>query len=315
MGKRWVICLLAAVAWTAGARAGWCEQRLLVSNFFAGTVGQYDPANGDYLGDLAGMPLLDGVLAARIGPDGLLYVASELTNEIVRFRVSDGQHVDTFVVGGGNNPLDGPSGITWSPSGDLYVSSFNSDAVLRFDGTTGNFLEALGSVNGLVNGPDNGTVFGPDGKLYIPSYFDNRIVRYDPATQMSETFISGIPRPRVLVFHEDELFVTSETSRSVRQYAMDGSSLGTFIQEPFSVIGQPVGLERYGDTWLVSSASLDKVLQFDDAGNLMDADFLPSGLGGMDGPTFLTIVEVPEPSPRTLLVGVLALLLVLRCRM
>lgn len=48
---------------------------------------------------------------------------------------------DTFAAGSGG--LDGPAGLIFGPDGDLYVSSRFTDAILRYDGTTGEFLEAF----------------------------------------------------------------------------------------------------------------------------------------------------------------------------
>src|SRR5437868_3680468 len=51
----------------------------------------------------------------------------------------------------------------------LLVTSFSSNAVLRYDGVTGNFVDAFvppGS-GGLVQ--PNGLRYGPDGNLYVSS--------------------------------------------------------------------------------------------------------------------------------------------------
>ncbi len=288
---RW---LFAIICTALGFATAYGEQRLLVTSFLSDRIGQYDATTGEYLGDFASGAELDGPLATRVGPDGLLYVASELTNTIVRYRVDSGEMVDTFITGGGSVPLAGPSGITWSPEGDLYVSSFENDSILRFDGETGDFVESVITAGGLVDGPDNGTIFGPDGRLYIPSYFTNQIVRYDPASGESETFVQTIARPRVLVFHGDELYATSESTQSVRRYNPDGSLIEFFIRD--GILDQPVGLERHDDGWSVTSASSDRVLKFDDDGMLIDASFIAAGLGGIDAPVFITAVTVPEPS-------------------
>ena len=268
---------------------------LLVSGFFSDSVGRYDATSGSLIDNFE-TGGLDGPLAARVGPDGFLYVASEGSNQIKRYNVATGAFVDNFVTPGSG--LNGPSGLAWDINGDLFASSFNSDSVLKYNGASGAFIEtAVASGFGGLNGPDNGTIIGADGLLYVPSYFTNQIIRYDLDNGTSEVFINGIFRPRVLVFEGDQLYITSETADAVRRYELDGTFIDNFIQPGSGILDQPVGLAFFNDSWFVSSASMDKVLQFDSAGALVDANFISAGSGGLDGPVFITgISAVPEPS-------------------
>lgn len=53
---------------------------------------------------------------------------------------------ESRAVGGG---LDGPVGVIFGSDGELYVSGFVSDNVLRYDGLTGAFIDVIGSGAGL----------------------------------------------------------------------------------------------------------------------------------------------------------------------
>jgi MYXO-CTERM domain-containing protein len=48
--------------------------------------------------------------------------------------------------------LDAPCDVQFGPDGSLYVSSAASDQILRYNGTTGAFMDVFASGNGL-DGP------------------------------------------------------------------------------------------------------------------------------------------------------------------
>lgn len=52
---------------------------------------------------------------------------------------------------------------------------------------------------------------------------------------------------------------------------------------------------------------MDKVLKFDRNGQLLDANFIRAGSGGIDAPTFLTVI-VPEPTALFMLLILVVLL-------
>jgi sugar lactone lactonase YvrE len=78
------------------------------------------------------------------GPDGNLYVGSTTTDRVLRYD-ADGNFMDEFVPSG-RGGLDLPVGLTFGPDGNLYVASAASPAtasVLRYDGRTGDFIDAF----------------------------------------------------------------------------------------------------------------------------------------------------------------------------
>ena len=109
-----------------------------VCGFFSDSVGRYDAATGKFLGNFPDQDL-DGALAARIGSDGLLYVASEMSNEVRRYNAETGELVDIFIEAGSGG-LKGPASISWDRSGNLIIASFNSASILRYDGKTDHSL-------------------------------------------------------------------------------------------------------------------------------------------------------------------------------
>lgn len=278
-----------------GARAH--ADELLVTSFWSDRVGRYDAASGAFQGLLDTSAGLNGPLCTRVGPDGLLYVASEATNSVERFDIATGVHLGRFVSSGAGG-LSGPTSLAWDASGDLVVSSFNTDSVLKFDGTTGDFAGTFVSAgSGGLNGPDNGAVFGSDGNFYVPSYYTNRILRYDGVTgAYLGAFITSVVRPRVLVFKDDFVLVTSEAADSVRKYdAATGLLIGNFVAPGSGGLDTPIGMAFGPDGNLyVTSSTNDKVLRYDGTTGAFLGVFLESGAGGIDGPAFLTFVPAPS---------------------
>jgi len=77
------------------------------------------------------------------GPDGKAYVADNADNRVLRVSLpAKGQNPKVFVTAGAGG-LDGPRGLAFGPGGDLYVTSFGTGEVLRYDGTTGAFIEVF----------------------------------------------------------------------------------------------------------------------------------------------------------------------------
>ncbi|WP_376696187.1 reprolysin-like metallopeptidase [Wenzhouxiangella sp. EGI_FJ10305] len=90
--------------------------------------------------------------ALRVGPDGLLYLANGRADNILRFD-PDGGFVDEFVASGAGG-LDFARDLAFAPGGDLYVTSHAGDAVLRFDGQTGEYVETVVEAGeGGLDGP------------------------------------------------------------------------------------------------------------------------------------------------------------------
>ncbi len=103
------------------------------------------------------------------GPDGNLYVGLPNTgNDIVRFDGSTGASLGSFIPELDPHP-DGPLGFAFGPDGNLYVPSRDSDEVLRYDGTTGDFIDAFVTAgSGGLNEPANIVFFAPEpGQLVL----------------------------------------------------------------------------------------------------------------------------------------------------
>ncbi len=273
---------------------------LLVCSFGADAVHRFDLDDGAWLGDLGATEDLDGALGIVVGPDGAIYVASEESNMVLRYDGTTGAFVDRFVWDDPRTKLDesgglsGPGAVLFDDDGAFYVSSFDSDEVMRYDGATGAFdvlFVPMGA--GGLNGPDAGTVFGPDGNLYVPGYYSGTIPRYDGMTgdPLGDFTPSDmLEEPRTLVFEGDHLYVANEGSDEVLRFdATTGDFVDVFVAAGAGGLNAPGGMVFGPDGVLhVASVNGNTVLRFDGEGEPLPT-LVDAAAAGVAGPTHITI--------------------------
>ena len=216
---------------------------LLVGNTRGDNVVMIDEKTGAYLGDFiaAGSGGLTDPDDVTLGPDGKVFVSSggNTTGSILRYS-SSGAFIDTFAT---SPSLKRPYGNAFGPDGNLYVASFRSDQILRYDGSTGAFIDVFaqgnGSSAGLLNGP-NDLSFSPDGKMLfvttqgsvadglggISYQFDSQLLGYDLATGTGH--VIATPSPTAggngyvsllgTVIGPDGLLYTTDYAGGIRSY-------------------------------------------------------------------------------------------------
>src|SRR5207249_2582735 len=145
-----------------------------------------------------------------------LYVGSQNSNSnsVLRYNEVSGAFIDTFV-SSGSGGLSSTTGVIIGPDGNLYVNSFSNGRVLRYDGSTGAPLPALGKPDAIFVTPGDGglqnptgLIFGPDGNLYVSSRGNNSVLRYNGTTgDFLDAFVregaGELTSPRGLVFGPD----------------------------------------------------------------------------------------------------------------
>ncbi len=101
------------------------------------------------------------VLVGTDGPPG--------DGQVRRFS-NNGAFIGNFTSGGPE--LDEPTAVQFGPDGNLYLLT-GSDTVIRYNGTTGVFIDVFipENSNDLEEAKD--MVFGPDGNLYIAANCDS----------------------------------------------------------------------------------------------------------------------------------------------
>jgi streptogramin lyase len=259
-----------------------------------------DADTGEYLGLFTlGGPWF-GTYGFVLGDDGYTYVAGWQDGYAVARYNSQTYEFYDFFVPQGSGGLSFPQGMTFGADGNLYVASYGTDNVLRYDGKTGSFLGVFASTG--LDRPE-GLTFGPDGDLYVASRATNEIRRYDGQTGESlGAFASGdtLDGPWELRFRDDgKLYVSNYWSPSVAMFDGEtGESLGYFVEEqPPEIMGFAAGFDFGPDGNLyIADNSNQRITRFDGTtGEFIDI-FNRRDVG------FVTFIQfVPEPGSLLLL--------------
>ena len=161
------------------------DGNLYVADFSAGSnngqVFRFNGTTGSFIGVFTSGYTMAHPSGMTFGPDGNLYVADEVN--IVRFNGITGAFIDVFVPAGSDGlsvPPCGPGGtIAFGPDGNLYSVANGCSTIVRYNGTTGAFMDFFvpAGSGGLVS--PGSLVFGPDGNLYVSDYGTNQVLRYN----------------------------------------------------------------------------------------------------------------------------------------
>ena len=167
--RRWILVAICSGVGSGVMPTPASGQDLLVSGRFNHSVIRYDGQSGDFIEVFAQGGGLINAIGMDFGPDGHLYVASGDIPLVNRCNGQTGEFIDSFVVDDPETKKDetgglaGARGLVFGADDHLYVSSGISDQVLRYDGSTGQFMGVFAQGDGL-DGPI-GLAFGNDGEL------------------------------------------------------------------------------------------------------------------------------------------------------
>ncbi len=185
------------------------DKNFYVASFNNGGVIRYDGATGAFIDHFLAPGSIPSMFSEflRFGPDGNLYVSTgAILNGILRLDGQTGAIIDLPVLPGAGGLTD-PHAFTFGPDGRLYVASFGSHQVLRYNTTTGAFIdEFIGPSSGLIS--PHGLTFGSDAHLYVTSWGTDEVLRYDGKTgAFIDIFVSandgGLVNPQQVIFRPD----------------------------------------------------------------------------------------------------------------
>ncbi|MEM8680344.1 MAG: NHL repeat-containing protein [Planctomycetota bacterium] len=197
-----------------------------------------------------------------------LLVGQWAVHRISEYDLETNQLVRTLVPTGSGG-LSTPDGMDFGPDGQLYVSSSDTNAILKFDAEDGTFLGEFATER--LNMPGN-MHFGPDGLLYVANKGLGEVVRFDPVTgDLIDVFATGggLQTPVGLLWDDGMLYVSDFNGNSILRY---DANTGAFI-DVFANVNTPLILNQdpHGDL-LVSSHQDSQIWRYDtDDGNLLGA--------------------------------------------
>ena len=198
------------------------DGNLYVSGRGNSVIKKYNGSTGEFIENFTSGYSLDNPTKMSFGPDGMLYVSQWGTakSKITRFNSTTGEFVDEFT----SINLNQGCGHAWDAFGNLYVASFGSADVRKFD-KEGNFIEVFteaGHLQGAVN-----LWFTPDSQLMVVDWKLGSVLKFDGKTgAYLSVFISGMQNTEGVTIGPDGMFYLCDWSRNtINRY--DGT--GTFI--------------------------------------------------------------------------------------
>ena len=182
------------------------DNNLYVGGTLSGNVLRYNFTTGavdEFVSSSSGLAIANGL---AFDAAGNLLVSTGNGSSVWRFQgpggaspgvplPAPGQTGAVFVPQGSGGLNSAQGGMTFGPDGNLYVCSFNTNSVIRYNGTTGALIDTfVAAGSGGLSGP-NDLAFRPDGFLYVSSQNNAAVYRYNATTGAFASTVAQSPNP------------------------------------------------------------------------------------------------------------------------
>lgn len=176
-------------------------------------------------------------------------------------------------------------------AGMVYVSSLGSNEVLRYNSTTGAYIDTfVPAASGGLSQP-HGILERCD-DILVAGFGNHQVLRYDRQTgAFLDVFIpsgGGLSQPTYLQYGPDgNLYLSSQGSDEIRRYTPDGAALGPFVTAGSGGLDGPSGFAFGPDERLyVAGRYSASVIAYNGVTGAFDEVVADSSDGLIAGSTF-----------------------------
>lgn len=222
----------------------------------------------------------------QFGSDGNIYVASQGTNQILKFNVN-GQSIGVFA----ELPKTcSPTAMVFGPDSNLFVSCTGMSKVIALNANSGQQLGTAAQGGGLSL--PMGLAFGPGNTLYVVSAGTNQVLRYAQGGYFQGAVTRMEDRGSGIAMNGGSLFVTGGASVENAVLQLEGQRLHAFAES--HVLADPYALAFDPAGFLFVSAA-NNIVRFTDRGMFLGS-MAVTGAANACKPTFMALS--PREAPR-----------------
>lgn len=217
-----------------------CDGHLLVTGIGNDAVLKYNKNTGAFLKKFTHGYNLSQPTKMAIGPDSILYVSqwNKNKNNVARFNYTTGEFIDEFASG-----LDGPLEITWDKFGNVYIASFFTGDVRKFN-KAGDFTDVF--IAGIPNkqGP-SGIWFDAHDNFFVMDWIEGNVKKYDSKGKFLLTMIAGLSNAEGFAIHKNgNLYLGDYNRNRINEYNSDGEFIKVFniagnLNQPNAILFGP----------------------------------------------------------------------------
>ncbi|MEL7498409.1 MAG: PEP-CTERM sorting domain-containing protein [Planctomycetota bacterium] len=213
-----------------------------------------------------------------------LLITAPNDNTIERFDGFTGEYLGSFV-SAGSGGLSRPGGVAVGPDGNVYVTSISTNRVLRYNGTTGAFVDVFAEGNGL-NSPNN--ILFHNNQMFVGQFNSGGngfVKRYDANTGAFIDNFLDVDFADGIEFVGDTVLVSNFFGGVNRFSLDDGAFIDEFIASGEGGLLNPTALlELANGDLLVSSYGTNEVKRYG-----IDGTYLGDAITGLARPEGLAI--------------------------